>query len=87
MKSLCITMAIVGALALSFASAQPVQNDERKAKQWEHLALTQEDAELGGDLGAKINQLGAKGWELVGVTPIAKDGTTVKTRYYFKRPR
>jgi len=74
---------VAGFLVAGATAQPPVQRTAR----WEHLALTQEDAGLGGGLSRQIIRLGNEGWELVDVTPIAKDGTTVKTRYYFKRPK
>ncbi len=52
---------------------------------WQHLALPHEGAGLDAELSRQINRLGDEGWQLVGVTPIAKEGTTVQTIYYFKR--
>jgi len=57
-----------------------------QVQQWEHLALSHDGAGLGGELSAQIMRLGKEGWELVGVIPIEKNGTTIKTHYYFKRP-
>ena len=83
-----ITGIAVSALAiLLFVNTSARSSQDAPPKQtWQHLALTQDDGGLGNGLGQQINKLGREGWELVGVTPITKDGTTVKTRYYFKRP-
>ena len=56
---------------------------------WEHLALTHDDAEVGAsrDLPPKIVRLGDAGWELVNVSTVVKDGSTVKTNFCFKRPK
>lgn len=69
------------------AAARPAATAQDQVQQWEHLALSHDDAGLGGELSAQIVRLGKEGWELVGVTPIEKNGTTIKTRYYFKRPK
>ncbi|MBL7140568.1 MAG: hypothetical protein ISS74_06630 [Planctomycetes bacterium] len=56
--------------------------------QWEHLALQHEAARVIGDadLSQRIRGLGREGWELVGVTNCAKDGTTTQSIFFFKRP-
>lgn len=91
MKSLVVPIILACAalsVLIAFATAGPASATQNEpAAAWEHLALTHDDAGLGGELAAKIVQLGNEGWELVCVVPIAEDGTTVKTRYYFKRPK
>lgn len=56
--------------------------------QWEHLALQQDASRVIGDadLSQRIRGLGREGWELVGVTNCAKDGTTTQSIFFFKRP-
>lgn len=68
----------------------PATGQEKKAgPAWEHLALTSDgDGDVSDpELAARIVRLGADGWELVTVLNFAKDGTTTKTVYYFKRPK
>ncbi len=57
-------------------------------KQWQHLALAHNTAELGNDaqLAKQINKLGRDGWEMVTVLNFSEDGSTNNTMYYFKRP-
>lgn len=78
--------AVILPLAYNFA-APPVDTDYRQDSvvTWEHLALQHDGADLGGDLSKQINRLGTERWQLVCVTPIAKEGTTVKTIYHFRR--
>lgn len=86
MKSI-VTIAVVAVTAsLAFASSAVSSQQPPPKQAWQHLALTQDDDGLGNGLGQQINKLGREGWELVNVVPLTKDGTTVKTRYYFKRP-
>ncbi len=80
---LCVAVSITTFLASPETAAS--QQDDQATATWEHLALTQDDPGLGGDLARQINRLGDEGWELVCVVPVTKDGSTVKTRYYFKR--
>jgi len=86
MKTVASIAAVAVAITLAFASSASSSQQEIPRQAWQHLALTQEDDGVGNGLGQQINKLGREGWELVGVTPLTKDGTTVKTRYYFKRP-
>ena len=81
---LTITLALIAVSALA-AQTEPVA----VAAQWEHLALTQDSAQVGSDrdIARQIVKLGEQGWELVTVSPILDAGTTVKTVYYFKRPK
>lgn len=84
-----VTGIAIGALAILLfvnTAARSSQAEQQPKDTWQHLALTQDDGGLGNGLGQQINKLGREGWELVDVTPITKNGTTVKTRYYFKRP-
>lgn len=81
---LCCTLAIPLAYTLAAPAAEQVNGQGDRAA-WQHLALPHEGASLDADLSRQINRLGDDGWQLVGVTPIAKDGTTVQTIYYFKR--
>jgi len=53
---------------------------------WQHLALNAGTSTKDSDLARKINELGRKGWELVTVTPISKNGTTGTLIYFFKKP-
>jgi len=70
------------------ASAAKPGAAHHAAPRWEHLALTHNSADVGndGDLSNRIVRLGDEGWELVNVSTVVKDGTTVKTVFYFKRP-
>ena len=49
--------------------------------------MPHEGDNLSRELSKQIVRLGSDGWQLVCVTPLASDGTTVKTIYYFKRPK
>ena len=53
---------------------------------WQHLAMETEPDLKGPETGPRINRLGREGWELVGVTPVTKDGATRKLIYFFKKP-
>ena len=69
---------------------------------WEYLALTCQPSDAtqadwfwtlgtkGVALGAKLDELGAKGWELVGIQMVAMSGhdlwTHPSSMYVFKRP-
>ena len=81
----CIAVSV--SMTLAFAGPGSAQQDQPSVEQWEHLALTHDDAGLSKDLSQQIVRLGDQGWELVCVTPVTKDGSTVTTRYYFKRPK
>ena len=58
------------------------------SERWSHLALPRDASEplSDPDFARKINSLGAEGWELVNVLNFAKEGTTTRTVYYFKKP-
>ncbi len=77
---------VAAAIILAVTSSAASSQQEPRKHAWQHLALTQDDDGLGNGLGQQVNKLGREGWELVGVTPLTKNGTTVQTRYYFKRP-
>ena len=83
---LCCALFIPLAYTFAAPTAEPADRHVDSAA-WQHLALPHEGAGLDGDLFHQINRSGNDGWQLFGVTPIAKDGTTVKTVYYFKRPK
>ena len=93
MKSRITSLLFLGGVLLVLVtcaltvSATQNGNPQGSATRWEHLAMTHDGADLGGDLSEQIVRLGNEGWQLVGVTPIAKAGTTEKTVYYFKRPK
>ncbi len=80
-------MFLIVAVGIFSMTASGQDETELNVAQWEHLALTHNGADLGGDLGTQIIRLGNQGWEMVCVTPVAKEGTTTKTIYYFKRPK
>ena len=50
-----------------------------------HLALQHDGADLGGDFSRQIDRLGNEGWQLVWVSTVAKEGTTKRAIFYFKR--
>lgn len=85
--ALCLVM-IVAVFAFAAQGANAGAEGEG-APRWEHLALTHDSPEVVNDdgLAKRIVGLGSEGWELVAVVPVAKDGTTVKTVFYFKRPK
>ena len=84
-----VAAALLAAAAYPFAQPAGAQAENAAAAAWEHLAMTHDGpgADDGQQLGAKINQLGDEGWQLVTVMPIDVDGTTKRTVYYFKRPK
>lgn len=69
----------------------PAGSESREASpqriQWEHLALPRDASKpfAEPDFSRKINQIGDQGWELVNVLNFAREGTTTRTVYYFKR--
>ena len=73
--------------AWAAATTAPPAVEPVNVQRWEHLALTQPRADLGGELSAQIVRLGDEGWELVDVVTISKDGDTETKIYYFKRPK
>ena len=81
---LCCVLLIPVTYAFTASANQP-GDDKKAVTRWEHLALPHDRADLGGGLGKQINRLGNEGWELICVTPVAKEGTTEKSIYYFKR--
>ena len=83
--ALAVTLTFVTMTSLSAQSAAP---DVAPAR-WEHLALTQESGQVGGDrdVSRKIVKLGEQGWELVTVSTTVEDGSTTKAVFYFKRPK
>jgi hypothetical protein len=81
----------VAAVVLTAVDAQDPQarSDRVVPKAWQHLALEHAGVGVIADpqLAGKIDQLGNEGWELVSVGNVQVDGTTIKTVFYFKRPR
>ena len=92
MKAPAFLIAAVVCLGLFAVSRLPAQLAEPPAKKpaapkWQHLALTHE---LSSDprkkkLTEQIHKVEREGWELVDVESVDKDGTTVKSVFYFKR--
>lgn len=92
MKSPAFLIAAVVCLGLFAIGHLPAQLAEPLAKEpaaprWQHLALTHD---LSKDPGKKklteqIHKVERDGWELVDVESVDKDGTTVKSVFYFKR--
>jgi hypothetical protein len=88
--TLCVVLGLAIVLMLSIAGQGTSKAaGETGVKQWEHLAMTveAENGFGGADTSRKIVQLGSDGWELVDVETVAKDGTTTKVVYFFKRPK
>lgn len=92
MKKLAIAASVVICLGAVLAAGLAAQNDESRAPAdapagWQHLAMPHDTAQGVGtpELSRQINQLGRDGWQLVDVEGIVKNGTTVKTVYFFKR--
>ena len=83
---LCCVLLVPVTYALT-ASATQQDVGQDSVTRWEHLALAHDRADLGGDLSGQIIRLGNEGWQLICVSPIARAGNTVKTIYYFKRPK
>ena len=85
--AILVIVVAVAVSAFTAAAAKPAV-ENRAASRWEHLALTHNSAVVGDrDLSKRIVGLGDKGWELVSVSTVVKDGTTVKTVFCFKRPK
>ena len=91
-KYMAVVLLVGCAAAFVVANGGAQQADAPKgdaaAGGWQHLALTHEGDSVDGDpkLSRQINQLGRDGWELVSVTSLTKDGTTVRIVFCFKRP-
>lgn len=89
-KSIGIGLIIaIGVSSLTLTA--PAQNDQAEATEathWEHAALTHESPTVqNAELSRKIVKMGEDGWELVTVTPVVSEGTTIQTVFYFKRPQ
>ena len=87
----CILVLLGLAAHLSLRAEDEKEPEPRKAparQKWEHLALPRDASKPLSDpeFAKQINGFGTEGWELVTVLNFAKDGTTTKTVYYFKRP-
>lgn len=93
MNSKTVLLLAIGCVLLLSAwsgfRASATQDSSRQPSQarWEHLAMPVDDLKLDADLSKTIIRLGNEGWELVTVMPIAVEGTTKKSIYYFKRPK
>ena len=89
-KVVSALLAVGGMLALGWTlSRASSSTPDPGARTWEHLALVHPLGDKSKDeaLGAQIRTLGSQGWELVSVANFCESGNTVKTGYYFKRPR
>ena len=92
MKSSSQLIAFVGILLVSVMLtyslfAEDSKHQDKKRVRWEHSALTHNEAEVDGhpQLASQIVRMGNEGWQLVSVSTIEKEGTTVKTILYFNR--
>ncbi len=91
MKKIAIVLAIAVCLGIAFAAGLPAQNDApapaAAAPTWQHLAFPVEGGKVFGNpqVSRQINQLGRDGYELVDVETIEREGTTVKTVFFFKK--
>ena len=58
------------------------------ARGWQYMALEHDvtNGPLGGELGKTITKVGRDGWELVSTANYSREGTTVTTVFYFKKP-
>ena len=95
-RAKAVLFCVVVAVVLSQVWGGSAKESERSfpTAKWHHLALTekvsvsqvtgQEGPER--ELSGQIVKLGEDGWELVSVANFSRDGTTLKTVYYFKRP-
>jgi hypothetical protein len=91
LKLTATALAFAACLGLTlnlWAQDKPAAEPVVTTKQWQHLALAHDTAELGNDadLARQINKLGREGWEMVNVLNFSKDGSTNNTMYYFKKP-
>lgn len=83
-NKIVITLLIAGLLSIGAWSGQG-QTEKVKSASYEYLVLTDPTESSGVDEGIKkLNELGAQGWELAGVT---KSGGYGSARLYFKRAR
>ena len=86
---LCCTVALVCIVIAGTALAAAHDSDNpRSATKWQYMAFEHDviNGPLGGELGKTITKVGRDGWELVSTANYLKDGTTVSTVFYFKRP-
>ena len=96
MKTIAIVClsAVAGAATVLSLTAQDTERPvprgagARTGTNWEHLAMARDAGQPLSDpeFAKKINGLGKDGWERVTVANPQKEGTTVTTVYYFKRP-
>ena len=83
-SKIAITLLIAGLLSIGAWSSQG-QTEKVKSASYEYLVLPDPTESSGLDEGIKkLNELGAQGWELAGVT---KSGGYGSARLYFKRAR
>ena len=91
MKRIASVVSIAICLGVVFAAGLPAQNEDAPAPaaapSWQHLAFPVEGGKVFGNpqVSRQINQLGRDGYELVDVETIVKEGTTVKTVFFFKK--
>lgn len=86
--TVCALVACLGIVFTLRAESETGAAASAKTTGWTHLALPRDSVIALSDakFAAKINGLGAEGWELVTVLNFATKGTTTKTVYYFKKP-
>jgi hypothetical protein len=83
-SKVAIAFLIVGLLSINAWSGQR-QTEKVKSVSYEYLVLPDPTESSAVDEGiTKLNELGAQGWELAGVT---KSGGYGSARLYFKRVR
>jgi hypothetical protein len=83
-NKLAIAILIIGLLSIGAWNSQG-QTEKAKSVSYEYLVLSDPTEVSGLDEGLKkLNELGAQGWELAGVT---KSGGHGSARIYLKRAR
>lgn len=82
---LLVVLLVLSLVVVPMGAEDSPETAPQKPPGWEHLAFTHRPAQAKAKPGAKINQLGREGWELVTVTESDRPGHE-KTVYYFKRP-
>ncbi len=83
---LCLSAVLVGTLT---AQDAPKDAGEAADVRWQHMAMTVDlnDDQHHRKFVRQLSQVQNDGWELVDVENFDRSGTTIKTVYYFKKPK
>jgi len=84
----CVTILICIAIVGRTLAAEHDGEHAPSARAWQYMALEHDvtNGPLGGELGKTITKVGRDGWELVSTANYSREGTTVTTVFYFKKP-